>query len=338
MSLPTEGFLLEVAPDRVVVGAGPLEARAARLPDRPACYAPDFFLEDERPWLHPAAWREVSRATARAELGTVPAPVVRWREPDRAAYAARFAEIQGEIGAGRLTKAVPIVIETGTAAGAATLLPHLLAHAMDHAEPGFAYALWRGDAGMVGVTPEILFRRDHARGLETVAMAGTCPIARAAAIADDRKEQREHASVVDDIVAALEPLADVAVGTRDVVALPTMAHLRTPITATLRGPADFATVIGALHPTAALGVAPRAAGLGVLRQPDAERRGRFGAPFGIEWPDGRAVVVVAIRNVQWDGTSLRLGAGAGVIAESRLEREWDELALKRAAVKEMLRL
>jgi isochorismate synthase EntC len=67
-------------------------------------------------------------------------------------------------------------------------------------------------------------------------------------------------------------------------------------------------------------------------------RGRFGAPFGIEWPDGRAHVLVAIRNVQWSGTTVLLGAGAGLIAGSRLKAEWAELALKRASVKGMLGL
>jgi isochorismate synthase EntC len=47
---------------------------------------------------------------------------------------------------------------------------------------------------------------------------------------------------------------------------------------------------------------------------------------------------VAIRNVQWTGRTVTLGAGAGIIAESLFEREWEELRLKRTAVMDMLGL
>ena len=67
-------------------------------------------------------------------------------------------------------------------------------------------------------------------------------------------------------------------------------------------------------------------------------RGRFGGPIGVEWPDGRAACLVAIRGVQWEDGAVALAAGGGVIARSQLDREWDELALKRTAVKGMLGL
>lgn len=338
MSLPPEGFLLECSPGRVVVGEGPLEPRPSRRPDAPACYAPDFFRCDPSPWLHPARWRETSRDALRREIGALPAPAVSWTAPDRDAYAAAFAEVQRRIAEGTLLKAVPIVIEHGALATGDGLAAHLVARALDHSGPTLAYAVWSPAGGMVGSTPEILFRRGTGTRVETVAMAGTYPIARADALPEDPKESREHESVVDDIVAALAPLGTVSVGDRDVVRLATMAHLHTPIGVELGGPTPFATLVDALHPTAALGVAPRAAGLDVLRTPGAADRGRFGAPVGIEWPDGAGTALVAIRNLQWEGTAIRLAVGAGVIAESRLEREWDELTLKRESVKDMFGL
>ena len=143
---------------------------------------------------------------------------------------------------------------------------------------------------------------------------------------------------MDDIAGALTPLGTVTVGAREVLRLPGLAHLKTDIRVTVAESTPFTALVEALHPTAALGVFPRSAGLSVLGQDGPHGRGRFGAPFGIEWPDGRASVLVAIRNVQWTGTTVLLGAGAGLIAESRLEAEWAELALKRATVKGMLGL
>lgn len=338
MPLPPEGFLLEYAPGRLVVGAGPLVAASVREPGRLACYAPDFLLTDAHPWLHPTTWHETTREALRETLGPAAPPVVTWQEPDAAAYTQTFTTVMERIRRGPLAKAVPVILERGTWHGSPDVVAGLLGRVLAAPGPSLAYAVWTASAGMVGASPEILFVRPVPSQIETVAMAGTLPEDRATALPDDPKESREHAAVVDDIVAALAPIGQVAVGSRTVVHLPTMAHLKTDITAALTDPVDFATLVRALHPTAALGVAPRSAGQDLLPTLGPAGRGRFGAPFGIEWPDGRAQVVVAIRNVQWADRQMTLGAGAGLIAESRLESEWNELQLKRAAVKSLLGL
>jgi len=339
MALPAEGFLLEYAPGRLVVGAGPLDPRPCRSASALACYAPDFFLADARPWLHPAAWRETTRDALRDALGRARPPRVVWEAPDAAGYSARFATLMDRIRAGTLSKAVPVILERGTwQVPADDAVRGLVRHALEASGPSFIYAAWTATSGMVGASPEVLFVREDPGRVESVAMAGTYPDARAADLAGDPKEAREHASVVDDIVTALGPVGTVSVGAREILRLPGMAHLKTDIAVTVTAPVDFGTIVRALHPTAALGVAPRAAGLDLLASLGPADRGRFGAPFGIEWPDGRAHVVVAIRNVQWTGRTVTLGAGAGIIAESLLEREWEELRLKRTAVKDMLGL
>lgn len=339
MTLPAEGFVLEYAPGRLVVGAGPLEPRPARAADRLACYAPDFFLDAPAPWLHPTAWEETTREALRRSLSVAPV-TVRWDEPDRERYAATFHQTANGIATGTITKAVPVVLEHGSVEGDARLiLPALLAGVLAAPDPSLAYAVWTPAGGMVGASPEILFRHTRADTVETVAIAGTCPIGQADRLAGDPKEVREHQTVVDDVVDALRAWGEVVLGPREILLLPGMAHLKTEVTVRTARPIGFDELVRALHPTAALGVAPRRAGLDLLRaldRPDA--RHRFGAPFGVEWPDGRAVALVAIRNVQWTGTTMTLGAGAGLIAESRLEREWDELHLKRVAVKTMLGL
>jgi menaquinone-specific isochorismate synthase len=156
---------------------------------------------------------------------------------------------------------------------------------------------------------------------------------------DDPKEVAEHQSVVEDIATALAPLGSVQVGARELLCLPLLTHFKTDLTLHPRDAVGFDQLVRVLHPTAALGVAPRDAAPHLLRRLDPDGgRGRFGAPFGVEWPDGRAACLVAIRNVQWRGREVTLGAGGGVIDQSRLETEWMELALKREAVKRMLGL
>jgi isochorismate synthase EntC len=338
MALPIEGFLLEYAPGRFLIGEGPLDARPARARDRLACYAPDFRLRDPAPWLHPASTREATRDALRREIGTPAVPVARWEEPDAAAYEQTFHDVMRRIASGALAKAVPIVLEAGRwASDPGAAVAGLVAAVLAAPGPNLAYGVWSRGAGMVGASPEILFTRSGSC-VRTVAVAGTYPAARAEDLLADPKEGREHQSVVDDIAQALAPLGSVTVGAREVLHLPGLVHLKTDILATVVEGTAFTALVEALHPTAALGVFPRSAGLAELGDEGPHDRGRFGAPFGVEWPDGRASVLVAIRNVQWTGGTVLLGAGAGLIAGSRFEAEWEELALKRATVKGMLGL
>lgn len=336
----SEGFVCEYVPGRLAVGSGPLERRATRFPDRPACYAPDFFLDDPEPWMHPAVWREVSRDELRAHLpaSRIP-PRVAWTAPDRGAYARVFGSLARAIARGPLTKAVPVVVERGRSATDESPVAGLLAALLDAPDSGLIYGWWSGAEGIVGASPEILFRRLVDGRVETAAIAGTYPAERGARLADDPKEVAEHRSVVDDITAALTPLGRLVSGPRELLCLPHLAHLKTELLLDPARPLAFDDLVRALHPTAALGVAPREPGGELLRRLDAGvRRDRLGAPFGVAWPDGRATCLVAIRNVQWRGRELALGAGGGVMAPSRLGAEWEELRLKREAVKRMLGL
>jgi menaquinone-specific isochorismate synthase len=98
---------------------------------------------------------------------------------------------------------------------------------------------------------------------------------------------------------------------------------------------SFAEMVRRLHPTAALGVSPRnVAGDQWLREADrGVKRRTFGAPFGLERENQSSIALVAIRNVQWSGSAIRVGSGAGLLPESRFEREFEELRQKRDSVK-----
>jgi menaquinone-specific isochorismate synthase len=198
---------------------------------------------------------------------------------------------------------------------------------------GFSYQAH----GLIGATPEVLFRSDG-RGYQTMALAGTRSLARAAELLRDPKELLEHRMVVDDIVRRLAPFGNLDVGPLGILELPSLAHLATPIRFEENGGSEkmsFAEMVRRLHPTAALGVSPRTeAGERWLREADRGiKRRTFGAPFGVEREDRSALALVAIRNVQWSADRLRVGSGAGLLSESQLGRELDELRQKREQVK-----
>lgn len=328
---------VQTSPGRVLVGWGPFEQLPFRRPERPAFYISDFFLDDPHPWRHPAEWEELSFEELTSRFETDEVADVEWEPLTLDVFTPLFDSAREHMARGEFQKIVPVLFEQGRVARRglwwraligrlATLPPGLWAY-------GYSYA----QHGMIGATPEMLFQAE-AHGYRTMALAGTRPLARATELLRDLKEQREHRFVVDDIVRRLAPFGNIEVGPIGLLRLPTIAHLMTPIFFSESGGSEamsFAEMVRRLHPTAALGVSPRTpAGERWLREADrGVKRRSFGAPFGVEREDRSALALVAIRNVQWNGDQVRVGSGAGLLPESELEREFEELRQKRDQVK-----
>ncbi len=162
----------------------------------------------------------------------------------------------------------------------------------------------------------------------------------------DPKEMREHGLVIDGISESLEGLGLLLQFPTEELPLPGLSHLKTRLELRAEQDLSFDELVRRLHPTPALGAYPREAGkawLSRLDQKSPIRRRRFGAPFGARYGElhaselgGTGKCVVAIRGLQWRDNELCLPVGCGVIAESQLEREWQELQGKIRAVKGIL--
>jgi menaquinone-specific isochorismate synthase len=257
------------------------------------------------------------------------------------AFASLFESAQDAMRRGEFKKIVPVVFESGRFRAPADVR-HPLILRLETISPGtWAYGYSYQQHGVIGATPEMLFQSDG-RGYRTMALAGTRPSETANELLRDAKELLEHRLVVDDIVRRLAPFGNVEVGSLSIFSMPRLSHLATPIRFEENGVErmSFAEMVRRLHPTAALGVSPRTeAGERWLREADrGVKRRTFGAPFGVERETRDALAVVAIRNLQWHRQEVRIGAGAGVLAESRLEREFEELRQKRDQVRELLGL
>lgn len=334
---------LQIAPGRLFVGWGPFEQLPFRRPDRPAFFISDFFLDAPSPWRHPAAWEEleVAEFADRFEGGVTP-PSIEWQAPDLDQFRDLFSSASAAMERGDFQKVVPVLFESGRFTGRGPEWRWLISRLTTLAPGLHAYGFSYTRHGMVGATPETLFRAE-ARGYRTMALAGTRPLDRAGELLVDAKEQREHRFVVDDIVRRLAPFGNIEFGPVGLLRLASIAHLMTPIYFEESEGAErmsFGEMVRRLHPTAALGVSPRnAAGDRWLREADrGVKRRAFGAPFGLEREDGSALAVVAIRNLQWSGDEVRVGSGAGLLPESRLDREFDELRQKRDQVKNLFRI
>jgi isochorismate synthase len=198
------------------------------------------------------------------------------------------------------------------------------------------FAVGRGAATFVGATPERLARVQGDR-LDAAAVAGTAPrgattradrdVARA--LLESPKERAEHAHVVDDLHARLQPLcASVTLppGPR-VLVTETLQHLHTPVRARLRAGYGLLDAVAALHPTAAVCGVPRAAALAALRSHEHLDRGWYAG--GVGWLDSTGgEVAVALRCALLRGPDALLYAGAGIVAGSTWHAELDETRLK----------
>ncbi|SOD94250.1 isochorismate synthase [Blastococcus haudaquaticus] len=199
--------------------------------------------------------------------------------------------------------------------------------------------------GLLGATPELLLRRSGRR-LSARVLAGTAP--RGAGAEDDRlaaaligsaKDRAEHTLAVDSLVRALEPFCATldAPAEPDLLTLANVRHLASDVTGTqrrtgARGRAGLLELVGAVHPTAAVGGTPTPDAVAVIAELEGMDRGRYAGPVG--WMDARGdgEFGLALRCAELVGDdSARLFAGCGIVAGSDPAAELAETQSKFAA-------
>lgn len=199
------------------------------------------------------------------------------------------------------------------------------------------FLLSRDGADFFGATPETLIERagHHVRA---EAMAGSCRPGEEAALAKSPKDVREHALVVEDILARLRPFC-AALEASPVPAVrrfANIAHLWTPVRGRLERSAHVLDLVGSLHPTPAVAGTPRDAAVALLERTEAADRGWFAGPFGWFDATGDGHFVVALRSCLRHADGVRLYAGAGIVRGSDPAWEFDETVLKMRAVLDTL--
>lgn len=326
--------LFQLSDGRLVRGLGPF-ARSSETPSADwVFYTNDFALGEPRPWLVPAS---VEVLTPNVEGPPGYHKPLRWKKPDPEPFRSIFADIMKRIGHGELRKAVPAAAER------TIWLENDWREFLTALTPGAGGATFvcqLGRQGFAGRSPETLFQLQNGL-LQTMALAGTAPAAQSCQLHENPKLLREHELVVEVLKERLSTLGNVSVGPRKIVSLGSMAHLATDLLAPC--PEDHwhgreEALIRLLHPTPALGIAPRTPGtLELLHHYRAELSipRFFGAPFGLKWPGGLEVLV-AIRGVFWEDGEAVLPAGCGLVTGSEFESEWAELELKRRWVHQAL--
>ena len=199
--------------------------------------------------------------------------------------------------------------------------------------------------GLVGATPELLLSR-RGRSVRSLVLAGTTgrsddeveDASLGAALLDSAKDQAEHVLAADSVREVLAPICrTLDAGTEPrLLRLDNVQHLATTFDGELDGDRSSLAVVGALHPTAAVGGTPRANAQAMIRELEGMDRGRYAAPVGWTSPDGDGDWGIALRCAELTGARARLFAGVGIVAGSLPEAELEETRLKLRAMQTVL--
>ena len=197
-----------------------------------------------------------------------------------------------------------------------------------------------GASVFAGCTPEMLVQQD---GLQWGAhvLAGTRSRSQVGARNDlltSAKDRQEHDLVATGIAESLDAWVDTLdmPSEPQIRSLDHLYHLERHLCGEVLASTGFLDLVGALHPTPALGGYPQATAVDYLDAHEPLDRGGFGAPFG--WISGvqHGRAAVAIRSALFHENRVSIFAGAGIVAQSDPHREQAEVAAKIAAIESEL--
>lgn len=256
--------------------------------------------------------------------------------PERAGWDRTVGLFAGAVGRGRIDKVVlarRVVYRAAADLDVVAALRHLARTAPEST----TFAFTRDATTFLGASPERLVRT-VGRSFETVAIAGSAARGRdatedarfAAALLASEKDREEHAVVVDTLRASLAPIVEElhVAETPAILPLRHLQHLETPVSGRLRAEAGLLALAQRLHPTPAVGGAPRGVALDLIAAHEGFDRGWYAGPIGWLGADGDGELMVALRCGLVTGKEATLFAGCGIVADSDPEREWQESQLK----------
>ena len=208
-----------------------------------------------------------------------------------------------------------------------------------------------GDFQVVGASPEILVRQESEGTLEGLRrkvtirpLAGTRPRgdtlqkdqALAMELQADPKERAEHVMLID---LARNDIGRMAV-TGTVRVTEQMAiekyshvqHLVSNVEGELRDGLGNADVFRASFPAGTLSGAPKVRAMEIIDELEVSKRGIYGGAVGYLSFNGEMDLAIAIRTGVIREGKLYVQAGAGIVADSEPEAEWQETEVKARSV------
>ncbi|MET9488422.1 salicylate synthase [Nocardia sp. NPDC006630] len=260
---------------------------------------------------------------------------------DPTAYADRVATGVAEIHAGKYQK---VILSRKVDLPFAVNIPDTYRLGRMHNTPARSFLLRLGGLEAAGFSPELVAAVDADRRVTTEPLAGTRAFGRGDAVdtaaraelISDPKEIVEHAISVQtsfsEIAAVAEPETTVVSDFMAVRERGSVQHLASTVQGLLAADRSPWDALETLFPSVTASGIPKAAGVDAVFRLDHDPRGLYSGAVVTVSPDGALEATLVLRAVYQTGAGAWLRAGAGVVGQSRPEREFEETCEKLGSV------
>ena len=196
---------------------------------------------------------------------------------------------------------------------------------------------------IVGASPEVLVRLENGR-IESRPIAGTRPRGKddkedgelEKELLADQKELAEHIMLVDlgrNDLGRVSKVGTVVVNEKFLIERYShVMHIVSNVRGILKEGKDCYDVLKATFPAGTLSGAPKIRAMEIIEELEPTRRGVYGGAVGYIGFDGNMDTAIAIRTLVIKGKNAYLGVGAGIVADSNPEREFEETLNKGKAL------
>ncbi len=205
-----------------------------------------------------------------------------------------------------------------------------------------------GEYQLVGASPELLVKV-KGDAVETCPIAGTRPRGAtpledeslATELLADEKEQAEHLMLVDLGRNDLGKIAEFGtVETKNLMHIEKYSHVMhivTNVVGQLRKDQSMYTALQSCLPAGTVSGAPKIRAMEIIDELESEKRGVYAGAVGYLGFNGNMDVCITIRTFVFKDGYAHVQAGAGIVADSNPESEYEETLRKARALIEALR-
>ncbi len=207
----------------------------------------------------------------------------------------------------------------------------------------YLFLLELGDETLLGSSPEVMVRKVGAR-VEVRPIAGTRKRGRdeahdkalEAELRADPKERAEHIMLLDlgrNDIGRVSEVGSVEVREQLVVERYShVMHLVSHVQGQLKQGLGWRDALASTFPAGTLSGAPKVRAMQIIEELEPTPRGVYGGAVGYIGLDGDMDLCIAIRTLHLHDGFVDLQAGAGVVADSDPQLEWQETLNKAAAL------
>jgi len=212
----------------------------------------------------------------------------------------------------------------------------------------YLYYLDNGDSQIIGSSPEILVRKEGDRA-ETFPIAGTRHRGKnheedkqlEKELLADEKERAEHIMLVDlgrnDIGRVCKPGTVKVDDLMHIVRYSHVMHIASQVSGTVSDGTSAVDVFKAAFPAGTVSGSPKVRAMEIIDELEKSRRGIYAGGVGYFDFAGNMDMCIAIRTLYAKNGKLYFQTGAGIVADSIPEKEFEETINKSNAMREAIR-